>query len=216
MNYCCTTAYTLTFDRKRALREMDQYLKNGPKKSTNYLIGPLKDQALSGTSLLDIGGGTGAIILELFGKEVDRAYYLEISHAYAEVFRDQVVLRSLEEHIEIQIGELTENHLKLPRVDVVTLDKVICCYEDYQQLVKLSLQKARKLYAYTIPRDVWWVRAANSVSEFFKSLFSNQLPTYVHPVAVIEKMVLELGFEKIYQKTHREWLTVIYSKGLKD
>ncbi len=213
MNSCCTTTYNLTFDRKRARREMDQYLKSGPKKSTHYLIGPLKDQALSGTSLLDIGGGTGAIILELFGKEVDCAYYLEISRAYAEVFRDQVVLRSLEEHIEIQTGELTENYQKLPRVDVVTLDKVICCYEDYQQLVKLSLQKARKLYAYTIPRDVWWVKAVNSVSEFFKSLFGNQLPTHVHPVAAIEQMVLALGFEKIYQKTHREWLTVIYSRN---
>ncbi len=213
MNSCCKSTYDTTFDLKRAKKEMAQYLKTGPKKSTHYLIDPLKDQDLSSNSLLDIGGGTGAIILELFGKEIDRAYYLEISDAYSAVFRDQVVLRSLEENIEIQTGDLTENHQKLPRVDVVTMDKVICCYEDYQQLVKLSLQKAVKLYAYTIPLDVWWVKAINSVAEFIKSLFTNQLPTHVHPVGKIEEMVMAQGFRKIYQKSHREWLTVIYSKN---
>jgi len=40
------------------------------------------------------------------------------------------VLRSLEEQIEIHTGGLTENHQKFPRVDVITMDKVICCYED--------------------------------------------------------------------------------------
>ncbi len=211
MNSCCKITYNNTFDLKQARKEMAQYLKSGPKKSTKYLLKPLRERALVEGSLLDIGGGVGALIWELLENEIDHVYYIEISDAYSKVFKEQVVSRSVEKKVNILTGDFTEHHRSLPQVDVVTMDKVICCYQDYRPLVKLSLQKARKVYAYTIPRDIWWVKAVNKVESLIKS-FTNYLRTHIHPTAEIEEMVVSQGFTKIYQKTHREWLTVIYSK----
>jgi len=211
MDSCCKTTYNHTFDLKQADSEMAQYFKTGPKKSTKYLLRPLQVHVQVGSSLLDIGGGVGALIWELLDNGIDQAYYIEISDAYSKVFKQQVVSRSMEKKMNILTGDFTEHHESLPQVDVVTMDKVICCYQDYRPLVKLSLQKARKLYAYTIPRDLWWVKAVNKVESLIKS-FSNYLQTHIHPTAEIEEMVVSYGFRKIYQKSHREWLTVIYSK----
>ena len=37
------------------------------------------------------------------------------------------------------------------RTDILTLDRVICCYPDMQKLVGLSAKRARKLYGLIYP-----------------------------------------------------------------
>ena len=187
MDSCCKITYDATFDLKRAKKEMAQYLKTGPKKSTKYLLEPLQERVQVEGSLLDIGSGVGALIWELLDNGIDHAYYIEISDAYSEAFKEQIVAKSMEKQVNILTGDFTELHPNFPDVDVVTMDKVICCYQDYRPLVKLSLQKARKVYAYTIPRDLWWVKVVNKVESLIKS-FSNYLRTHIHPTAEIEEM----------------------------
>jgi hypothetical protein len=41
---------------------------------------------------------------------------------------------------------------------VVTLDRVVCCYPDAETLLRAAAQRARKLVAFTYPRDRWYVR----------------------------------------------------------
>jgi len=43
-------------------------------------------------------------------------------------------------------------------------------------------------------------------------LFQQKFRTYIHSAQAIEKLVLDQGFRKIYQKHHREWMTVVYEK----
>lgn len=212
MDSCCQLAYRHTFDTKRARQEMDEYLKSGPKKSTNYILDPLREHSQSTNSLMDIGSGVGAIIWELLDKGVDRAVYLEISPGYSHVFKEQMKTRSYQNQIQVEMGDFTELHKGLPKVDIVTLDKVICCYGDYKPLVELSLQKCKRLYAYTIPRNVWWVKAVHGVETIIKSFQKNHLHTLIHSTSDIEQKVISAGFKKIYQKFNREWLTVLYER----
>lgn len=44
---------------------------------------------------------------------------------------------------------------QLPPADLVTLEKVICCYPDMRTLVSLSSAHARRLYGFVIPREMW-------------------------------------------------------------
>lgn len=212
MNSCCQTEYNTTFSDKRARVEIRDYLKKGPKKSTGHLIEPLKQQDLSHASLLDIGGGVGAIAWELMDHGIEQVYYQEISQAYAREFLNQANQRSLQERVHVHIGDFVEQHQNLPATDVVTLDKVICCYEDFRPLVTLSAQKALRVYAYTIPLDVWWVKMIQSLEVLVKRVIGNNVRTYVHPVAEVEKLVIAQGFEKVYQRQNREWLTVIFNR----
>ncbi len=212
MDSCCKIAYDNTFSKRLARLELKSYLKKGPKKTTNYLLEPLKEHDISGSSLLDIGGGVGVVCWELYKRGLGKIYYQDISEAYAAVFKDELSAQNLEDKIEVHIGDYVATHSQFPQVDLVTLDKVICCYEDYQSLVTLSANKARKYYAYTLPLDVWWVKAVSSLGTFFRKLFGNKIATYVHPVARVESIVLAQGFTKVYQKQHREWLTVLYQK----
>ncbi len=40
----------------------------------------------------------------------------------------------------------------------MTLDRVICCYDDMSALVGLSAARAKQLYGVVSPRDTWWLR----------------------------------------------------------
>ncbi len=196
-----------------AEKEYLDYLRNGPKKSTEYLLEPLKDQDLKGASLLDIGGGVGAVVWELWEQGIRKAYYQELSQAYSESFQKEVNKRGLEDSIEISIGDFVDCQQQLPEADIVTLDKVICCYEDFETLVQQSTDKARYLYVYTIPMDVWWVKAVSSAASFFRQLFGDKLRTWVHPVSAVEALTVSCGFDKVYEKQHREWYTVLYKRS---
>ena len=213
MDSCCQLAYNNTFDSKRALKEMGDYLTSGPKKSTCHLLDPLLAHVTPKDSLMDIGSGVGAIIWELLDAGIKKATYLDISPGYSQVFKDQIDLRGKNKPIQVETGDFTELYENITPSDIVTLDKVICCYEDYQPLVALSTKKCKRLYAYTIPRNVWWVKAVNGIGAILKSFSKNHLQSLVHSTSKIEELVLAEGFNKIFENYNREWLTVIYERA---
>ena len=61
------------FDEKYAQRDLKRYLRKGPVKTTRLLIEAIRAEGVKDLSLLDIGGGIGAIQLELFEAGVSRA-----------------------------------------------------------------------------------------------------------------------------------------------
>lgn len=212
MNTCCNPQYNHTFGMKRAQKEMEQYHKKGPKKTTKWLLEHISERVEGDDSVLDIGGGVGALILALQKQGIGMSYYVDISENYSAVFRHEVSNNALDEKITIHTGDFTEKHHLIPETDIVALDKVLCCYKDFNQLLSLSLQKSRRIIAYTIPNDVWWVRFLHQIEVTFKRLFPNHLITYIHPIDKIESMVIDHGFRKDFHRTHNGWLTVVYSR----
>ena len=212
MDHCCQNSYDHTFNKKRAQKELNEYMVRGPRKSTRYLLDPLRKRVTAESSILDIGGGVGALVWELLEQGVEKISYIDISEAYSSVFREQLTARAMDKKIQVVTGDFTEQHHLLPQVDIITLDKVICCYEHFDRLVGLSIQKAQRMIAYTVPMDTWWVKAVHWIEVVFKKIFRSGLTTYIHPVNEIEKLVLAAGFKKDYQKSNMGWLTVVYSK----
>jgi len=197
---------------RKAQKEMERYLKRGPKKSTRWLLEPVLERVNEGDSVLDIGGGVGALLLELQKLSIGDSYYMDISESYTAVFLQEVCEKSLKHKINIHAGDFTEKHHLIPQADIVTLDKVLCCYQDFNHLLTLSLHKTRKMLAYTVPDNVWWVHSINRLQTSLKGLFTRQLVTYVHPIDKMEAVAVAQGFHKVFQKKHTGWLTVVYCK----
>src|SRR3972149_5220101 len=69
------------FDRRAAERELRQYRAAGPGGTTRLLIDALKAEGVAGLTLLDIGGGVGAIQHELLRAGGRRATAVDASSA---------------------------------------------------------------------------------------------------------------------------------------
>jgi len=209
---CCQNCYDVVFDRKKALEDLESYRKGGIKKNSLHLLQALKALPLEGHSLLDIGGGIGALIFELAGRGIREATHIELSSAYAEVFLEQVKEQKISIPIQNGVGDFISLAAQVEPASLVTLDKVICCYEEFEALVRTSVGKAQRWYAYTVPRDLWWVRWANQLERLAWIVKGKPLKTYVHPTARIEELVCLAGFRKISQAYQREWMAVLYEK----
>jgi magnesium-protoporphyrin O-methyltransferase len=67
-------------------------------------------------------------------------------------------------------GDFVALASELPSVDIVTLDRVICCYPHMEALVAGSASKARRLYGAVFPRERRLMKLAFPVSEIVRRL----------------------------------------------
>lgn len=204
--------YDTTFDEKKAGSQFKDYLRKGPRKDTGKLLEAIRQLPVEGRTLLDIGGGIGALVFELLEAGMEQATHIELSNAYRRVFLAEVERRNYSEKVVSRQGDFTDLHEEITPADLVALDKVICCYEDYEQLVRRSLAKAERWYAYSIPRNVWWVRLAHWLEKQVKKLKGKTNTFHLHPTEQIERLAEEAGFRKIEQRHQLEWLIVVFEK----
>src|SRR5262245_50517425 len=152
MTCCQCQGIEVHFDQKKANQKLEQYQQNGPLKTTQLLIDALKAEGIEGMTLLDIGGGVGVIQFELLEAGVTHAVSVEASSAYAETARAETKRRGYTAQVAAYTGNFTELAAQIPPADIVTLDRVICCYHDMPGLVELSAARAAKLYGLVYPR----------------------------------------------------------------
>lgn len=132
-----------TFDRKLADKYLKQYRQKGPAATTRLLLDGLKAEGVEGLTLLDIGGGVGAIPNELLRAGVSDASDVDASAAFIAAAKEEAALQSHADRIRFYYGDFVSIAPEIPPADIVTLDRVICCYHDMDALVGLSSARAQ-------------------------------------------------------------------------
>jgi magnesium-protoporphyrin O-methyltransferase len=212
MSCCNHKLYDNAFDAKFAQSDLTEYLTTGLKKSSRPFFESLKALPLEGHTLLDIGGGIGAVTFELFKQGIRSSTHVDISGAYVQTFRSEAARHGLTGKIQSFHGDFLELHEQTQAASLVILDKVICCYPDYEALVKKSVAKARCWYVYSIPRDLWWVRFRLWVDDMIDRLKGRYLPVYYHPVKGIEDIIAANGFQKKEVRLKGWWRVAVFEK----
>jgi 2-polyprenyl-3-methyl-5-hydroxy-6-metoxy-1,4-benzoquinol methylase len=200
------------FNSGMAERELKDYRAHGPQKTTRMLLDAIKASSVAGLSLLDIGGGVGAIQHELFKVGVNKLTAVDGSSAYLWSARQEAERVGHVGQVNYFHGDFVELAPRIPQADIVTLEKVICCYPDMQKLVGLSSARAGKLYGVVFPCDTWWMKAGAWVLNFIQGLRHNNFRFFVHPTAEVDAIVRGNGLERrAYHKT-LFWQVIIYAR----
>ncbi len=194
MNCCSASACESQFDRRLAARELKHYRAQGPEPTGRALIHLLRRALKDGSTLLDIGGGIGAI-----------QYYQQAARAEAE-------RRGVSARIHFRLGDFVTLAPEVAAADIVTLDRVVCCYPDMEPLVRLSAERCRRLYGLSYPRDRWPMRAVVSTENAFRRLFGNPFRSFVHSPAVMDQLLTALGFTLQSKVRTFAWEIVVYER----
>ena len=212
MNCCQCQGIETRFNQKRAVQKLNQYRQQGPEKTTRMLIDALRAEGVEGMTLLDIGGGVGAIQHELLRAGVVSATNVEASTAYITAAKAEAESQGHAARMSHYRGNFIDLAINIPPADIVTLDRVICCYHDMQRLVELSAAKAGKLYGLVYPRDIWWVNCGFSFENFTLWLQRNPFRVFVHPTEEVEAIVRGNGLEPHFHQEAGMWQVVIYGR----
>ena len=148
------------FDPKVAERDLRRYQRHGPDASTRMLLAELRRWPLQGLRLLDVGSGIGIIAMELAGAGLTAVTLADASPAYLEAARRQVGPLYAPRPAQFILGDFAVNASTLPDADVVTLDRVVCCYPDVDALLQAASMRARQIVAFTYHPDRWYLHAA--------------------------------------------------------
>jgi magnesium-protoporphyrin O-methyltransferase len=201
------------FDEQHVDEDLRLYRAEGLDETTGWLVDELVTRDVAGLSVLDIGGGVGAIQHELLTQGAKSAVHVDASRAYIEAAKREAKRRKLDDKIEWHFGNFVDLAPDLKPADIVTLDKVICCFDDMPALVRSSARLARRFYGIVIPRDQWWIRMGFNIMNFFQGLFGNPYRAFIHPHEKIEKIINRAGLKRVFTKHNLIWHTALYVRA---
>jgi 2-polyprenyl-3-methyl-5-hydroxy-6-metoxy-1,4-benzoquinol methylase len=212
---CCTRycAAEAQFNRKVAERDLRRYRRRGADATTRLMLAELRRWPLEGRRLLDVGGGIGVISRELADTGVASATIVEASPPYLEVARREAGSQFGSRPTQFILGDFAVIAGTLPEADVVTLDRVVCCYPDAEALLQQAAGRARQLLAFSYPRDRWYVRTLIVLENFWRRLTGKEFRAFVHGPERMRAVLEAAGLVRATRRETLVWTLDFYRRG---
>jgi magnesium-protoporphyrin O-methyltransferase len=211
---CCSfgDAAEQQFTTEKAAKEIRRYRRKGPGRTTRLLRDGLAKAGLTTGALIDVGAGLGILTLELLDRGISRAVVVDASSAYLAAASEEAARRGRSTSIQFVRGDLLAVTNQLPRSTVVTLDRVVFCYPFYESLLGQALRHADRGFAFSYPRDRWYVRIGVWLENAMRRGKGNPFRTFVHPVARMERLIEQAGFELVSRRCTPAWSADVFVK----
>ena len=209
---CDGDGFASIFDRRNAEDDRDRYRRNGPDRTTRMLLELLAPYRSAGSTVLDIGGGIGIIDQELLRAGAGYAVLVDGSTASLEVARQEARRLNLLDLIEFVEGDFVQRAAAIEPADIVTLDRVVCCYPDVERLVGLSAARVRTAYGLVLPRDRSVIRLAIRLENLWMRLRRKAYRAYAHPTARVDEIAAANGLHPRSERRTAFWRVVVYDR----
>ena len=211
---CCRQCQGIEtyYNHKSVAKNLQKYRKEGPSKTTRILIDALKIEDIKGKTLLDIGGGVGAIQHELLKAGASNAINVEASKAFIEAAKEEAERQGHADRVNHHHGNFVDLAPNIPQADIVTLDKVICCYPDMRALVGLSSNLARRFYGVIYPQDTWRTRIGFAFENLVYWILRSSFRVFIHPTGAIDAILCENNLERVFYRKAGTWQIVVYAR----
>jgi len=179
---CCRPeSYGAFFSEKAARRALRRYRKRGLDGLSARIAAVVREHGVRGATVLEIGGGIGALEVELLQAGAARGMNVELSPEYEEAAAELAEELRLDDRLERRIGDFVAEP-SVPDADAVVLNRVVCCYPDYDALVGAAAERTRRLLVFSFPRERALVRTAFTLMNLWLRLTRNDFRGFVHPV----------------------------------
>jgi spermidine synthase len=212
MSFCC--AAENQFGPQRAESDLQRYRRRGPDIVTKLMLAQLRRWPLQNKRLLNVGGGIGVICAELAADGIAGATLVEASSAYLEVARREFQCRDGSRSTVFLFGDFARMADTLPDADVITLDRVICCYPDSETLLRGATARTRELLTFSYPRDSWYMHIITAIQNLLRRIRGKAFRTYVHSPLKMSAVLERAGFVRDSTRGTLVWMVDLYRREL--
>lgn len=209
---CCARGYEKFFGAGTARRDARRYRRKGLDATAQLMVEELARREIACATVLEIGGGIGAIGLELLKRGAGRVTIVELSHGYDEEAQALLAENGFEGRAERLHGDFVASESGVAPADAVAMHRVVCCYPDPDALVGAAARHARRQLALSFPRNTWWIRfGSGAANVFFRRV--GWIETYVHQPAAILGAARAEGFEAVHEHAGRLWQVAVLERA---
>jgi predicted TPR repeat methyltransferase len=202
-----------TFGEDQAIADLRDYRRRGPANQTKLILEAIRSLKLKNADLLDIGGGIGTIHHELLDDVARQATHVDASSAYLKIAKEETSRRRHADRVHFIHADFIDVADDLPNTDLVTLDRVVCCYPDFRSLLKAAAVHSRRALALTYPRETWYMRIALRVINFFQRLRKDPFRVFLHSIPEMDSLLKREGFERVSLRRLFVWEMALYQRS---
>ena len=206
MSDCCSPkGYRWIFSERSARSDAKRYRRKGLDSTSRRIVDFLKEQGVEGRTVLEVGGGIGAIQIELLKAGASRAVSVELTPTYEDVAADLLRENGLADRVERTVMDFAETAGRVSSADIVILNRVICCYPDMPRLTGAAADHARQLLVMSFPRRTWWLRMGLGMGNAILLLLRREFHIFLHPPTKIISTSRQHGLEQVLDEQGVMW-----------
>ncbi|MDH4199301.1 MAG: class I SAM-dependent methyltransferase [Spirochaetia bacterium] len=213
---CCGNNCASGIDKffsKEAARFLKRYKKKGLEKSQKNLFQGIQQTGISNQTILEIGCGVGYFHSQLIKAGAKKATGIDISKEMIGHAKNYMKEIGLDKRTDYHVGDFVEISEDIGSADITVLDKVICCYPDAEDLVEKSISRTKHVYAFTLPRDRWWIKYPIKLVVAVLKIFRSSFHPYFHEHSSIHSRLESGNFKMDYQNHVFFWETYVFIKN---
>ena len=209
MSGCCDSrGYNDMFGPRFARHLATRYHKRGLDKTAARMVAYLVERGLDGASVLEIGGGVGAIQLQLLGQGASRTTNLELVDAYDTDATDLAEKAGMRDRMTRRQVDIAATPDEVETHDIVVLHRVVCCYPDYERLLTAAADHAKRLLVFSHPPRNWVTRTLTRLENVGFRLRGKSFRTFAHPPAPMVAVAEGRGMHTEYSYRGPVWQVV--------
>lgn len=212
MSSCCDpSGYAALFSAKEGRRNLHSYRRKGLDELATAIVNELAATA-PGASVLEVGGGIGAVGIELLAAGAASAHTVEISDGYQAAALQLALEEGVADRVEHTVADFVTVAGDVPAADIVVLNRVVCCYPDMEAMVDAAADKSVRRLAMTFPRDRWFMGVVRRFIAAGMWIRRNSFRFFVHDPEAIVRTAVARGMRPVFTQRTAAWEAVILAR----
>jgi len=200
----CCSVYADEFGRDAALADAQRYRRRGLDRVTRAVRDRILDDDVTGMSVLEVGGGVGALSIELLTAGASSAVNVELSSSYRDAGTALALEAGLEDRLQFVVADGADFAARSGGFDIVVLNRVVCCYEEAGALLEAASIAARQRLVLSHPTIHPLARLVVGIGNLLRARRGSPFRTFVHPADTLGRPG-KLGFEATGTRSRPVW-----------
>ncbi len=172
----------------------------------------LSDAGVQTKSILEIGCGVGGLHLTLLKRGASAAQGVDISEGMLTKAREIASEMGLSDRVRYRTGDFIATNGEIQKANIVILDKVVCCYENPEALIKKSIDKCSDLYVVSYPRNATIARFFFRSSAWIGTMLKWSFHPFYHETEMLDDLVLKGGFKEVFSANTVIWQIKMFER----
>ena len=210
---CCPGDLDDVFSASQARADARAYRRSGLDGEATRIARTVRREVEDGFTILEIGGGIGAVQLALLRDGAGRSTNVELSHSYEAVATELIAEAGLAGRVERRVADFVAAAREVPAADAVILQRVVCCYPHAGALVEAAAGHAKRVLVLTFPVDRWWARTMPALFKNWPRLRGWKFRMFVHRTDLIVAAAARHGLSLAERRTGLFWQMLVLRRS---
>jgi hypothetical protein len=201
------------FGPRVAKRSLERYRARGLGWLERRMLQTISPADVADASVLEIGGGIGALQTELLRAGAVRGEVVELVGAYEPYARELAREQGLSDRSGFRVVDVLENPEAVEPASIVILNRVVCCSPDGLELTELGSRLARRALLLSFPRDRLLVRIGLRLVNAWQRVSRSSFRVFLHSPAALLATAEAQGLRLAAHERGRLWELATFERA---